>query len=229
MFEAFRNRIDHFLHCGSIWSYGTPERVPYEECHPRRPFTDYGQRKAEIERFLFEKFMREGFPATVIHPGHICGRKWMPVDPQGARDNVEVYRRLATGQEVLLPDGKGTLHHVHGDDVAQLFELAIHQRQRALGEAFSAVAPYAISLVGCCCAVAGMFGRQSNIRFVSLDEIDRSMTREAADCIRDHVSHSPCCSIAKAQRLLGYQPRYTSEQIYAECLEYLLESGQLKI
>jgi nucleoside-diphosphate-sugar epimerase len=64
---------------------------------------------------------------------------------------------------------------------------------------------------------------------VSLDEIDRSMPREAAECIRDHVTHSPGCSIAKAKRVLGYQPRYTSEQIYAECLEYLLETGQLRI
>ena len=153
----------------------------------------------------------------------------MPVDPQGARDNIEVYRRLATGEEVLLPEGTPTIHHVHADDVAQLFELAIHRRQSALGEAFSAVSAHWISLVDCCHAVARMFGRRPNIRFVSLDEIDRSMPREAAECIRDHVAHSPGCSIAKAERLLGYQPRYTSEQIYAECLEYLLESGQLRI
>lgn len=229
MYEAFRGRIEHFLHCGTIWSYGTPQRIPYEESDVRRPFTDYGRRKADIETFLFEKFRKEGFPATVIHPGHICGRKWMPVDPQGSRDNVEVYHRLATGQEVIVPEGKATVHHVHADDVAQQFHLAIHQRQRALGEAFSAVAPYAMSLVGCCQAVARIFGREPNLRVVSLDEFDRTMSKEAAYCVRDHVDHSPCCSIAKAQRLLGYRPRFTTEQIYAECIDYLLETGKLKI
>ena len=38
-----------------------------------------------------------------------------------------------------------------------------------------------------------------------------------------------CASIAKAKRLLGYAPRYTTEQIYYEAIEHLLESGQLKV
>jgi len=229
MYESFHGRIDHFLHCGTIWAYGPPEKLPYEESHPRRPISDYGRRKAEIESFLLDKFRRENFPATLIHPGHICGRKWMPVDPQGARDNVEVYRRLATGQEVVLPSGYATLHHVHADDVARQFELAIHHRERALGESFSAVAAQALTLTGCCRAVAAMFGRGPNLRYVPLDEIGQFMSPAAADCVREHATHSPCCSIAKAQRLLGYQPRYTSEQIYAECLEHLLETGQLTL
>ena len=51
----------------------------------------------------------------------------------------------------------------------------------------------------------------------------------SAGIIAEHVTHSPCASIAKARQLLDYAPRYTTEQIFAECLEYLLESGQLKL
>jgi len=229
MYEAFRGRIDHFLHCGTIWSYGAAEHIPYEESHPRRPLSDYGKNKAAIEAFLFEKFKREGFPATVIHPGHISGRKWRPVDPHGAWENLDIYNRLATGQEVVLPDVNAILHHVHADDVAQLFELAIQQRERALGEAFSAVAALAMSPAGCCRAIARMFGREPNLRFVLLNELDRHLSKASAQCMRDIVIHTTACSIAKGQRLLGYQPRYTTEQIYAECLDYLLESGQLKV
>ena len=46
---------------------------------------------------------------------------------------------------------------------------------------------------------------------------------------KDHMDHSPCCSTEKAQRLLEYRPRYTTEQIYTECLEYLLETGELMV
>jgi hypothetical protein len=28
---------------------------------------------------------------------------------------------------------------------------------------------------------------------------------------------------------LGYSPRYTTEQIYLECIEYMLEQGQLHV
>lgn len=62
----------------------------------------------------------------MIHPGHISGHKWLPIDPQGTRNGLGVYLKLARGEPVHLPDnGLATLHHVHADDVAQLFELAV--------------------------------------------------------------------------------------------------------
>ena len=230
MVEAFKGRISHFLHCGTIWAYGPTERAPYEECFPRRPTTQYGIDKAQIEADLHSAWRQEGFPATVVHPGHISGRRWLPIDPQGSRHGVEVYRRLATGQVVHLPDtGLATLHHVHGDDVAQVFHRALQRPERALGESFSAVAPYALSLVGCCRCVAGLFGREPELAFVPLAELRAIVGDESCDIIESHVTHSPCSSVAKGERLLGYVPRYTTEQIYAESIEYLLESGQLDL
>ena len=230
MCEAFTSRIDHFLHCGTIWSYGPSEKAPYEEHFSRRPVTDYGIQKAQIEADLIHLYRSEGFPATIIHPGHISGRKWLPIDPQGSRDGTEIYRKLAGEKKVQLPDlGLSTLHHVHGDDVAQLFQLAIDQRQRAVGESFSAVAPYAISLLGCCRSVASLFGQEPNLEFVPLPRMREFVGDPSYQTIHDHVIHSPCASIAKGQKLLGYQPRYTTEQIYVESIEHMLESGQLEI
>jgi nucleoside-diphosphate-sugar epimerase len=230
MMEAFRGRIRHFIHCGTVWAYGPPERLPYEEHHPRKPATDYGRRKTEIEAELFAAYRDEGFPATVIHPGHISGRKWLPIDPQGSRDGVGVYEKLARAETVYLPDqGTATIHHVHGDDVAQLFELAMNHRERALGESFSAVTEHAMSLAGCCRAVAGFFGREANLAFVPLSEMSKHVGEKSARIIEEHVTHSPCASIAKGRGLLGYRPRYTTEEIYYESLEWLLESGQLKV
>jgi nucleoside-diphosphate-sugar epimerase len=229
MHQAFAGRVGHFLHCGTIWTYGPVERAPYEEHFPRRPITDYGIRKARIEADLLAAHRAEGFPATIIHPGHISGRRWLPIDPQGSRDGVGVYRKLAGRHKVQLPDmGLATLHHVHGDDVAQLFQLAIEQRERSLGESFSAVAPYAMSLLGCCRFVASLFGQEPDLEFVPLSRLVEFVGQTSHQIIHDHVVHSPCSSIAKGQRLLGYQPRYTTEQIYVECIEHLLESGQLE-
>ena len=230
MTEAFEGRIRHFLHCGTIWAYGPSTRRPHRESDPRKPIGDYGAKKAIIEADLINRYQTQGFPATIVHPGHISGRKWLPIDPQGTRNGTGVYHKLARGETVHLPQfGRETLQHVHGDDVAQMFELAMIHRQAALGESFSAVAPYAVSLVGCCEFVASLFGRDPNIEFVSHDEMERSLGAPAWAITKDHIAHSPCCSIEKAQRLLGYSPRYTTEQIYVECLEYLLETGELVV
>jgi len=230
MVDAFKGRIRHFIHIGTVWAYGPAERVPYEESDPRRPITDYGRKKAQIEAELQQEWRDSGFPVTILHPGHICGRKWLPIDPQGSRDGVGVYRKLASGEPVVLPDtGLATIHHVHADDISQLCERAMARPNVSLGESFSAVGPYAMSLAGCCRAVASLFGKEPVLKFVPLAEMVKHVGKASARIIEEHVNHSPCASIAKGQRLLGYQPRYTTEQIYAESVEYLLESGQLKL
>jgi nucleoside-diphosphate-sugar epimerase len=229
MVEAFEGRIQHFLHCGTIWAYGPPSRVPYRESDPRRPIDDYGRNKAAIEADLIDRYRTTGFPATIIHPGHISGRKWLPIDPQGTRDGVGIYEKLARGETVHLPRfGRETIHHVHGDDLGQLFESAMINRQAALGEAFSGVAAYAMSLVGCCEFVAHLFGREPNLEFAAHEDMARIMG-DAWAVTKDHIDHSPCCSIEKGQRLLGYSPRFTTEEIYVESIEYLLESGELVV
>ena len=230
MIETFAGRTEHFLHCGTIWTYGPATRAPYMEDYPRKPITEYGRLKATIEADILSKYRKDGFPATIVHPGHISGREWLPIDPQGSRNGIQVYKDLALGNPVYLPDtGLTTLHHVHADDVAQIFELAIKHREAALGESFSAVAPYAMALIGCCEFVASLFGKEPNLRFVPLANLKQILGEKAFATTESHVMHSPCCSIEKARRLLGYQPRYTTEQIYKECTEHLLESGRLDI
>jgi nucleoside-diphosphate-sugar epimerase len=230
IYEAFKGRVQHFINCGTIWAYGPSKHTPYEEHFPRKPICGYGQGKVDIETFLMAKYREEGFPATVIHPGHICARKVLPIDPQGSRDGVGVYEKLATGKPVHLPDlGLATLCHVHGDDVAQMFELAMNHREQAVGESFSAVAPYAMSLLELTRFVAGIFGKEPNLAFVPLDDLAQHVSEQSFGIIREHVTMSLCVSIEKAKRLLGYAPRFTTEQIFVEAIDYLLESGTLKV
>jgi nucleoside-diphosphate-sugar epimerase len=113
--------------------------------------------------------------------------------------------------------------------VAQIFELAILNRKAALGESFSVAAPYAVTLSYCCEFVASLFGRKPNLRFIPLQKMSDVLGEEAFAITRDHVIHSPCVSIEKAQQLLGYRPRYTTEDIYRECIEHLLERGELVV
>lgn len=225
--EAFKGRINHFIHCGSIWAYGPSLRVPHLEHDPRNPLSDYGKNKTAIERDLMTLHIRENFPATVIHPGHISGKRWLPVDPSGAIAGTDIYRKLATGEEVLLPErGSVPMHHVHGDDVAQVFELALLRPADAIGQVFSAVGPYALTMRACCQAVARIFGREPNLAFCALADL---VKHPSYACIKSHIEESVVASCEKAARLLGYSPRYTTEDIYAECVEYMLESGQLKL
>jgi nucleoside-diphosphate-sugar epimerase len=223
--EALRGEVQHFLHCGTIWIHGPSVQPPIAEEQPRRPFGDYGIKKAAIEAYLLEEARLRGFPATLLHPGHIVGPGWAPVNPAG-HFNPRVFATLARGEELALPNiGMETVHHVHADDVAQAFMAALANRSAALSESFHVVSPAALTLRGYAETVAGWFGQPARLRFLPWEEWRATVSAEEAQGTWDHIAHSPNCSIAKAQRLLAYQPRYSSLQAIHESLAWLIERG----
>lgn len=227
--EALRGQVQHFLHCGTIWVHGPSAQVPTTEEQPRAPFGEYGENKAEIEEYLLAEARRNGFPATILHPGHIVGPGWAPVNPAG-HFTPEVFAILARGKELLLPNfGLETVHHVHADDIAHAFMQAMANRSVAIGEAFHIVSPAAVTLRGYAEAVASWFGKKANLSFVAWDGWKETVSAQEAELTYEHIMHSPNCSIAKAQRLINYQPRYTSLQAVREALDWLIANGKVVI
>jgi nucleoside-diphosphate-sugar epimerase len=227
--EALRGEVQHFLHCGTIWVHGPSVQVPTSEEAPRRPFGDYGIRKAAIEDYLSREARLTGFPATMLHPGHIVGPGWEPLNPAG-HFNPQIFEGLARGDEVSLPNlGLETVHHVHADDVAQAFTQAIFHRSVAIGESFHVVSPAALTLRGYAEAVSAWFGRQAKLKFLSWDEWQTTVSKEEAAATWDHIAHCPNCSIAKARRLLNYQPRYGSLEAVYESLRWLVDHQKINI
>jgi len=225
--DALRGQVQHFLHCGTIWIHGPSVQVPTSEAQPRTPFGSYGIQKAAIEAYLLDQARRHGFPATCLHPGHIVGPGWFPLNPAG-HFNPVVFSRLAKGEEVLLPHfGMETVHHVHADDVAQIFFQAMQYWSASVGESFHAVSPAAVTLRGYAEAVAGWFGQQPNLRFVPWAEFAAATGEADATKTWEHIAHSPNCSIEKAQRLLNYQPRYTSLEAVYESVQWLVGQGRI--
>ncbi|MBZ9939035.1 NAD-dependent epimerase/dehydratase family protein [Mesorhizobium sp. BR1-1-16] len=223
--EAVKGEVEHFLHTGTIWVHGPSVTVPTTEMQPRKPFGDYGVQKAAIEAYLLHEARRNGFPATIVHPGHIVGRGWEPLNPEGHFEPA-VFTRLARGEEVLIPNlGMETVHHVHADDVAQMFMRAIARRSVALGEAFHTVSPAAITLRGYAEAMAAWFGQEPNLAFLPWPEWKSRQSDRTAQATWDHIAHSPNCSIDKARAMLGYQPRYTSLEAVQESVAWLIEKG----
>ena len=137
--------------------HGPGVEVPTTEDEPRRPFGDYGCRKAAIEGYLRRRPSRTD-RGEVLHPGHLVGPGWALINPAG-NFNLQVFDDLAAGREVRLPNlGMETLHHVHVDDVAQAFALAVSQPDASIGESFHVVSPRAMTLRGYAERMAEWFG-----------------------------------------------------------------------
>jgi nucleoside-diphosphate-sugar epimerase len=218
---SLQSRNVHLLHCGTIWVHGHSAEVPTTEDAIRIPFGEYGIRKHTIEQYLLSKARQESFPVTILHPGHLVGIGWNPINPQG-NFNPSVFSDLAMSRKLLLPNlGMETVHHVHADDVAQAFLLAITRRNVAIGESFHVVSPAAITLRGFAERMAAWFGQPADLSFLPWEQWKLSVSEKDANSTWDHIAHSPNCSIAKARQLLGYSPRYTSLEAVQEAVTAL--------
>ncbi|MGC4051159.1 MAG: NAD-dependent epimerase/dehydratase family protein [Paludibaculum sp.] len=216
--EPLRGHVGHFLHCGTIWIHGHSVEVPTTEDQPRKPISDYGRKKAAIEEYLLGEAREHGFPATLLHPGHLVGRGWLPLNP-AANFNPEVFEKLASGGVVALPNfGLETVHHVHAGDVAQAFTNSVARRTASTGHSFHVVSPAALTLRGYAEQVAGWFGQEANLALLPWEEWRLTVSRKDADMTWDHIARSPNCSIAKAERLLDYRPRYRSLEAVKDAL-----------
>ncbi len=226
--DALRPSRPLLLHCGTIWVHGRTARVPVTEDEPRTGFGEYGANKAAIEALLHRESLSGGVPSVILHPGHICGPGWRVITPAGNLD-ADVWRRLAVGEAVALPAlGLGVLHHVHADDVAQAFELALG-RPAAIGASFHVVAAQAMTCRGLAEDVASWFGREAVLDLVEWSEFESRVGSEHASATLDHIERSITADIERSRSVLGYAPRYSSLEALRESLQWLVEHGQADV
>lgn len=221
--EGLRGRVALHAHCGSIWSHGLSTSLPMLEDDPKFPFGEYGTAKHAIERLLLDETRAGGLASTVIHPGHISGPGWPVINPVGNVD-PRVWATIARGEELVVPgDASATMHHVHADDVAQVFERAIEVPEASVGESFHAVSARALTVRGFAEAAYGWWGHEPRLRPVPWAEFDELAGAEHASTSWEHLHRSQVCSIIKGMQRLGYAPRWTSQDTARAAVGWLAE------
>jgi nucleoside-diphosphate-sugar epimerase len=225
--SALKGHIGHLIHVGTIWTHGIATAVPTREDAPKSPFGEYGIQKKLIEDFLLTEARANGLPVTLVHPGHIVGRGWTPLNPAGHFNN-KAFVTIARGKKLTLPNfGLETVHHIHADDIAALMMAAISNWRASTGESFHAVSQQALTLRGYAEAMYRWFGHEPNIDFLPYAEWAKGETKEDATATWEHIARSPNCSMEKAKALLGFRPRYSSLQAVQESVRWLIDNGKI--
>jgi nucleoside-diphosphate-sugar epimerase len=97
----------------------------------------------------------------------------------------------------------------------------------SVGESFNVVSPAALTLRSYAEAVAGWFERPARLSYLPWPEWRATVAEDDADKTLEHITRSPNCSAARAERLLGYRPRFSSLQAIHESVEWLISRGQV--
>lgn len=212
---------------GSIWVYGYKVESPVEESHVHNAICDYGRGKTDIEVYLRELSEAGKLNTTVLHPGHISGEGWYPINPQ-ANFNETVYADIIAGKELLLPnDGNATIHHVHAADIAGLTMAVLDNPDASCGQAFNATSKHAVTLRGFAERLYEHFGHEPKLLYLPYEEFAKKISPEDAADTFDHIRRSPNCSMEKAEKLLGFVPKYSSIDTVISALNYKIERGEL--
>ena len=177
----------YLLHCGTIWVHGPAVEVPVTEAAVRRPFGAYGTQKAAIEELLLAVARRGTLPCTVLHPGHIVGPGWAPLNPAG-NFNLKVFELLANGDELALPNlGLETVHQCTRKTSRRHFRRLCCTPTLASGEAFHVVSERALTLRGYAEAVYRWFDRPARLSFQPWGTWAAGWDKADAEATWDHT------------------------------------------
>lgn len=205
-----------YLLIGSIWMYENKEYLPVDELHPKTATQEYGKQKGLIENYLLDKVEKGELRATVIHPGHVSGKEWQPINPQGNLD-FSVFEKIRDGKKIYLPyDGSQTLQHIHSQDLADMIVACIDKQDLSNGQAFLAVTEKAMPLRAITEKLFEYFNQPPNIECLDWEDFKNAVGEDNALVTLDHVSHSPCCTPQKAINLLGVKINYSIMDIFYE-------------
>jgi UDP-glucose-4-epimerase GalE len=201
-----RNGVSRFVFSSTCATYGIPERVPITEDTPQRPINPYGASKLAVEQALhdFAHAYRWGyaalryFNASGASPDGGIGEDH---DPEthliplvfyaalGRRPAIEVY-----GTDYPTPDGTCIRDYIHVDDLAEAHLLALERLQPGQEMRYN---------LG--------IGRGYSVREVirTVEEVTGKKVTVKEGPRRAGDPPSLVASAEKAQRELGWRPRYT--------------------
>ena len=223
VWSILKNDISHLVACGSLWMFGYPNQVPTPEKmqNPCR-FEVYERRGAEIFEMAEESGKCKAV-FTAIMPPNIAGPGRIPLDLYGDR-SAENHKAHMRGEEVILPDGpEALISPCDAEDIASLFDLAINNRKAAGGQIFNVGSGDAVTAGELARIYGEIYGTKIPVKRVSWEKYTNEVSCNIGDWW--HFYAHMCPDFSKAQRLLGYKPKYNTKATLTRAVEWMKNEG----
>lgn len=221
--ELFRGRTDHYIFISTVCAYQKPpSHWRITEATPlSNPFVPYAQNKIACEERLMRAYREEGFPVTIVRPGHTYGPPTIPAAVCGG--DFTVPQRMREGKKVLLHgDGTALWGLTHRSDFAKGL-VGLLGNARAIGHAFHITSDEALTWTQIYEAIGRAAGATPRIVCVPsrfIQAFDAGMaTHLVGEFAYSHVFDN-----SKIKEFVpGYQPTVLFENGIRECIAYFDE------
>jgi nucleoside-diphosphate-sugar epimerase len=205
--------------------FGPPRVVPTPPV-TQNPcqFGGYIERYQEIQQ-VKELAKREGFAFTAVMPPNICGPGKIPMDCIGDRD-INQHKAMKAGKPVTLPENCNTLiGPCDASDIANIFRLAVQNRQAAADEIFNAGSAYALTAPQFIETFGKIYKSTIPINYVPQEKYYKEVLPDLG--CNYHFRHHMCPDISKTSGKLGYQPEFTPEETLERAVAWMVDEKLL--
>jgi nucleoside-diphosphate-sugar epimerase len=202
---------ERFIHTSSVGVYGLSPKDGTDETSPFDTSNNlYCETKIESEKVVKLAFERDRFPAVIIRPGSVFG-------PRSATWTLRPVKAIKDGKLFLISGGTGLCNYIYVDNLVDGMLLAAKNDQ-VIGEEFIITDGQAAPWHEFFGYYNQMLGKEKLrslplpvAQFVAFSmEVSEKITGKRAVLSRSAVgflTRQATFNIAKAKRMLGYQPQ----------------------
>jgi nucleoside-diphosphate-sugar epimerase len=228
-------QLARFVHISSLGVYEACDHFQTDETTPpdEQGIDAYTRTKAAAEAVLHDYRNRAGFPFVILRPGFIYGAGERHVVPR-------VVETVASGRMKLIGDGKKVLNNTYVGNLVEAVLLAIENEQ-AVGEVFNIRDGRLVDRVEFIGTIADYLKMPrpghvphwlARLAVPIFESTGRWIGRESAPMLTKtrmkFMTLNLDFSIAKASRMLGYEPTVDFQDGIREALDWLSREGKLR-
>jgi nucleoside-diphosphate-sugar epimerase len=225
--EAARGHgIERFIHISSTAVYGLPDHHPFHETDPLRAIGAYGEAKVQAEEVCLE-YRRQGMCVPILRPTTFVG-------PERLGVFALFYEWASEGRGFpMIGSGSNRLQFLDVEDLCTAIYLAATIDPAVANDTFNLGAKIFTTMKEDYQAVldhAGfakrMHGFPATPMIWTLRVLDRLRLSPVYRWIYETASSDFCVSTEKAERILGFAPRYSNRDALLRNYRWYLESRE---
>ena len=228
LIEKHFPNVENVMFCSSTGSFVPLKTFPATEEHPWRE--DTGLNFFEQSKWAMKALAEceaGRFPITILRPTNIIGETVVPLELWGGR-NINFYKKLKNNEPVFIPPCREIMvQSGYNWDLASAFALAIDHPDEVRGEIFIISSKQAVTLGTYLETAMKQLNSSSEIIEVSNEDLVKIQPDIRIHFGLDFLELHMCFDIGKAQRILGYDPKVSTQEGLIRALSWLEENGRL--
>ncbi len=217
--RAFRGRVDHFVHCSTVMTYGPPfSGINLDETAPLNGSSTYARGKIAADALLLNAYEEDGFPVTIFKPSYTYGMGILGRQVGGYGSWID---RLRKEKPILSAgDGLNYFQFLSSWDAGVGFAEVLG-RSKCLGEIYNIVHPTARTWDEWHCGVAEALGVAAKIVHVAQETLI-AISPERFGELSENYGHTQVFSGAKLSRdVPEFRPRTPLIESLAESISWM--------